>query len=66
MSKLKLKMKEKKVKASQIAEAIGISNTSMTAKMQKKTRFYWNEVVIISKLLDLTPEETFEVFADYV
>lgn len=66
MNKLKSKMKEKKVKAMQIAEALGISNTSMTSKIQKKTRFYWNEVVIISKLLDLTPDECFEVFADYV
>lgn len=66
MNKLKLKMKEKKVKAQQIAEAIGISNTSMTAKMQGKTRFYFDEVCIIKDMLELTPEECFEVFADYV
>lgn len=60
--KLKGKLVEKGLTYKDCASAIGISVTSFNNKMNGISKFYIEEVVILSNILALTSEEKIDIF----
>ena len=63
-SKLKARMIEKGINQQQLSEIIGITYQSFSLKMNRKKDFKHSELVIISKVLGLTPFDIYEIFFD--
>ena len=61
-TKLKLKISEKGLKISFVAEQIGITRASLSAKINNKSIFRANEIVTITKVLGLTRAERDAIF----
>ncbi len=61
-SKLKGRIKECFSKQSEFALKLGISNTSLSYKLNNKTSFDQNEIHRAIKIFKLTPQETINYF----
>lgn len=61
-SKLKGRIKECFSKQSDFAQKLGISNTSLSYKLNNKTAFDQNEIQDAIKIFQLTPQETINYF----
>lgn len=59
---LEARMKEKNLIYKDLAKKIGMSNQSIMKRVWGKTDFRINEVAKIKKALDLTLEQTEEIF----
>ncbi|RRD39293.1 DUF739 domain-containing protein [Leptotrichia sp. OH3620_COT-345] len=60
--KLKGKIKEKRFNYKTLANKIGIGETSMTQKLNKKQPLLLREVKRLRKILNLDDKETIEIF----
>lgn len=60
--KLRAKIVERGITQGQLAKAIGIEKSTLSAKMNGKTEFKLAEMTLIRMYLDLTPDEFYAVF----
>lgn len=60
--KLKAVIIEKGFTQDQIAELIGMSSTTFSYKLNNKVEFKASEILIISKVLELTTQQTMDIF----
>lgn len=64
LDKLKGKLKEKRLSYNKVAEILGVSTTTVSSKMNGETRFYLEEIRVLSDYLGLTDEEKIKIFFD--
>lgn len=62
LDKLKGKFKECKFTYADIAKILSVSITTVSSKMNGETRFYAEEIRILSNVLNLTDEEKIDIF----
>lgn len=62
LNEIRRLIKESGIKKSKIAEALGISETSLRNKLAGKTPFTWDEVISLANLLHLKEETCLDVF----
>ncbi len=62
LDKLKGKLKERKLTYADVAKALNVSVTTVNSKMNGETRFYAEEIRMLSQLLKLTDEEKIDIF----
>lgn len=62
VSLLRAKIFEKKLNYAKCAESCGISKTTFANKMKDITKFSVQQAKALSELLQLTDEETFNIF----
>ena len=62
LDKLKGKLKECKFTYSDVAKILNVSVTTVNSKMNGETRFYAEEIRILSKALNLTNDEKIDIF----
>ena len=55
----------KEKSASEIAKALGIDPATLSRKISEQSDFYRSEIETLCKILDLTPEETLQIFFAY-
>lgn len=60
--KLKGKLVEKRLTYKECASVIGISVTSFSKKINGSSKFNIDEVICLSNILSLTPEEEINIF----
>ncbi|HAG04069.1 MAG TPA: hypothetical protein DCG28_01400 [Lachnospiraceae bacterium] len=60
--KLKAVIIEKGFTQDQIAELIGMSSATFSYKLNNKVEFKASEILIISKVLELTTQQTMDIF----
>lgn len=64
LDKLKGKLREKRLSYNKVAEILGVSTTTVSSKMNRETRFYLEEIRVLSDYLGLTDEEKIKIFFD--
>lgn len=64
LDKLKGKLREKRLSYNKVAEILGVSTTTVSSKMNGETRFYLEEIRVLSDYLGLTDEEKIKIFFD--
>ena len=52
----------KETNAGEIAKALGIDPATLSRKISGQSDFYRSEIEKLCKILDLTPEETLQIF----
>lgn len=52
----------KEKSSNEIAKALGIDPATLSRKISGQSDFYRNEIEKICKILELTPEETMQIF----
>ena len=55
-------MARKEMSANELAKALGIDPATLSRKISGQSDFYRNEIEKLCKILDLTPEETMQIF----
>lgn len=61
-NRIKVKLFEKGITYKQASEKIGISLAAFTNKMNSRSHFTVEEAINISKMLELSDEETMDIF----
>lgn len=64
LDKLKGKLREKRLSYNKVAEILGVSTATVSSKMNGETRFYLEEIRVLSDYLGLTDEEKIKIFFD--
>lgn len=64
LDKLKGKLKEKRLSYKDVAGILGVSTTTVNSKMNGETRFYLEEIRLLSDCLGLSDEEKVKIFFD--
>ena len=61
-NELRAVMARKEMSANELAKALGIDPATLSRKISGQSDFYRNEIEKLCKILELTPEETMQIF----